>query len=187
VTSERPRSPDQVNEGVESGDPALGADAATDQQEVCMSGMAYPVAVYSSSTSSAMGGARVPPRSALSPSPRRRTPFPVSARTGSCRRRHGRASGRSAHDGQLRPCVNVSRAVHETVTYGWLATRSTTRCLIVATHAVAGGLESVTTRTECDDPDTLHPHRAERQHLAWSSSMRGLHSPWTADTTPPPM
>jgi hypothetical protein len=34
-----------VNQTVESGDPAHGADAATDQQEVCMSGVAYPVAL----------------------------------------------------------------------------------------------------------------------------------------------
>lgn len=44
--------------------------------------------------------------------------------------------------GELRPSRNVSRAIQTAVRYGWLATGSRTRCLVVPAFAVSGGLGS---------------------------------------------
>jgi hypothetical protein len=44
--------------------------------------------------------------------------------------------------GELRPNQNISRAIRTAVEYGFLAEGSRARCLVVPSHAVAGGLGS---------------------------------------------
>ena len=42
--------------------------------------------------------------------------------------------------GEVRPNQNINRAIATALRYGWLAEGSKSRCLVVPSHAVTGGL-----------------------------------------------